>query len=64
MLRLLDCASLLAPEGRQVCRNVDTPNSKAPEGRQVYTRFSLYDWLFGDFSDECYLVAPHYPAAE
>ncbi len=35
MLRFLDCVSLLAPEGRQVCRNVNIPNSKAPEGRQV-----------------------------
>ena len=30
-----DCVSPLAPEGRQVCRNVKTPHSKAPEGRQV-----------------------------
>lgn len=35
MLRFLDCVSLLAPAGRQVCRNMDTPNSKAPAGRQV-----------------------------
>ena len=35
MLRFLDCVNFLAPEGRQVCRKVDTPKSKAPAGRQV-----------------------------
>ena len=32
MLRFLDCVNILAPTGRQVCRNVDTPNSIAPDG--------------------------------
>ena len=35
MLQSLNCVSLLAPAGRQVCRNVDIPKFKAPEGRQV-----------------------------
>ncbi len=36
----------------------------ATSGRPPKAHFSLYDWLFGDFLTECYLVAPHNSATE